>query len=219
MSEKLRSLTEKIKQKYRVSWLKTIYYNFMSGKVQRKNRGILLVYKGTTLVFERDSKVVVEAGKLRLGYGKPAGCKMASLIRLSQGSVIHTVGDVIIEYGADILLRPQAVLSMKKGSYINCHCMIRCHQEISIGEDTITSTELNLRDSDGHSINGERSTAPIIIGDHVWIGMNVTILKGVNIENGAVIGACSLVSHDVPACCLVYGSPARVQREKVDWKY
>jgi acetyltransferase-like isoleucine patch superfamily enzyme len=60
----------------------------------------------------------------------------------------------------------------------------------------------------GHSVK----TAPIHIGDHVFIGANCTILKGVTIGDGTVIGAHSLVIHDIPPRCLAAGNPAQVIR-------
>lgn len=54
------------------------------------------------------------------------------------------------------------------------------------------------------------NTKPIRICDDAWIGMNVTILKGVTIGEGAIVGACSVVTKDVPAWTVVAGNPAKV---------
>ena len=59
--------------------------------------------------------------------------------------------------------------------------------------------------------------SPVVIHDHVWVGARVTILKGVEIGEGAVVAAGSVVTHDVPAHALVGGNPARVIRQDVDW--
>lgn len=54
------------------------------------------------------------------------------------------------------------------------------------------------------------SSRPIVIKNDAWIGMNCIILKGVTIGEGAVVGAGSVVTHDVPDWTVVAGNPARV---------
>jgi len=66
-------------------------------------------------------------------------------------------------------------------------------------------------------VDGKSVATPIIIGDHVWIGMNVTVLKGVTIGDGAVVAAGSMVTKDVPPHSLVAGVPAKVVKTDVEW--
>ena len=54
------------------------------------------------------------------------------------------------------------------------------------------------------------NTKPIKVCNDAWIGMNVIILKGVTIGEGAIVGAGSVVTKDVPAWTVVAGNPARV---------
>lgn len=51
---------------------------------------------------------------------------------------------------------------------------------------------------------------PFVIEDNVWIGINSTILPGVRIGYGAVVGADSVVTKDVPVMTTVVGNPARI---------
>ncbi len=55
-----------------------------------------------------------------------------------------------------------------------------------------------------------------VVGNDVWIGQNVTVLPGVHIGDGAVIGANSLVSKDIPPYCIAGGNPCRVIRKRFD---
>ena len=61
------------------------------------------------------------------------------------------------------------------------------------------------------------ATAPIEIGDHVWIGARCTILKGSRIDSGAVIGATSLVTGHVHAKSLSCASSCQEVRRNVEW--
>jgi acetyltransferase-like isoleucine patch superfamily enzyme len=58
----------------------------------------------------------------------------------------------------------------------------------------------------------DRDKGPTVIGNDVWIGFGATILTGVSVGDGAVIGARALVSRPVPAYAVVVGSPARIVR-------
>lgn len=56
----------------------------------------------------------------------------------------------------------------------------------------------------------------VIIGSDVWIGENVTILSGVEIAHGAIIGACSVVSNNIPPYGIAAGNPARIKGHRFD---
>lgn len=60
------------------------------------------------------------------------------------------------------------------------------------------------------------STQPVVIGNDVWIGARVIILPGVHVGDGAVIGAGSVVTKDVPAYGIVAGNPARLLRMRAE---
>ena len=74
----------------------------------------------------------------------------------------------------------------------------------------------------GHPIHpsmrdkGAQFSLPVTIKDHVWIGSNVTIMPGVTIGENSVIGAGSVVTHDVPANVVAFGAPCRVVRPITD---
>ena len=59
------------------------------------------------------------------------------------------------------------------------------------------------------------SKGGIHIEKNVWIGNNVCILSSVNIGKGAIIGANSVVTHDVPPYCVAAGNPARIIKKLI----
>lgn len=141
----------------------------------------------------------------------------SSILRMDDNSILESNGFSFM-YGADIILFKGAHLVLGKNSFINSDCKIRCHDEIIIGDDCAISHDFTVMDSDAHELNGSRNTRPVHIGNHVWIGTRVTILSGVSVGDGSVIAAGALVTEDVPAGVLVGGVPAKVLKDKVEWK-
>jgi acetyltransferase-like isoleucine patch superfamily enzyme len=93
-------------------------------------------------------------------------------------------------------------------------------ETVTIGNRVFVGANCIISDTDFHPLDAQRrfthpldaQTAPIIIGDDVFIGMRSLILKGVTIGARSVIGAGSIVTHDVPPDTIVAGNPARVIR-------
>ncbi|GIF22332.1 galactoside O-acetyltransferase [Actinoplanes tereljensis] len=93
--------------------------------------------------------------------------------------------------------------------------------EIRIGHGVMIAPSVTLTTT-GHPIHPglredfRRFSEPIVIEDKVWIGSNVVVLPGVRIGYGAVIGAGSVVSRDIPAMTVAVGVPCRVARPITD---
>lgn len=148
--------------------------------------------------------------------------KMAgSLFVANEATLIVDAFDVYA--GSRINVNLGAKLILGSGC-LNHDCVIDCFSSISIGHNVVVSERVVIRDSDNHVIETKGETIgkqpvarPIVIEDHVWIGMNVIVLKGVAIGEGAIVAAGSVVNKDVPPHCLVAGVPARVVKMDVTW--
>ncbi|MBL0104498.1 MAG: acyltransferase [Bacteroidetes bacterium] len=100
-------------------------------------------------------------------------------------------------------------------------------KKITIGNRVLIAHNVNIHDNNSHPIDAtlrhedfkkifssgfqkknDLNEKDVVIGDDAWIGFNSTILKGVQIGNGAIIAACSLVTKDVEPFTLVAGNPA-----------
>lgn len=89
-------------------------------------------------------------------------------------------------------------------------CSIVCNDSVTIGNNVLFGANCQIGDRDGHQDRYASKPAPIIIEDGVWLGMNVTVLKGVTIGKNTIIGANSLVTKDIPANCIAAGNPCKV---------
>ena len=110
-----------------------------------------------------------------------------------------------------------------RGTVINYGCLLYTTGGIVIGDQVSISAGVWLV-TGTHDINHPQfidSYEPIVIGNHVWIGMRATVLGGVTIGEGAVVMAGAMVTRDVPPFAVVGGVPARVvgNRELCDPSY
>lgn len=106
-----------------------------------------------------------------------------------------------------------ARLTIGKGTYLNRDTVVVCHEAVSIGAGCKIAYDVVIMDTDEHRIpGGGPMTAPVVIGDGVWLGARVIVLKGVTIGSGAIVGAGSIVTKDIPPRAIAVGQPARVVR-------
>lgn len=96
--------------------------------------------------------------------------------------------------------------------------------KVSIGEDCMFSTNISIMNSDSHSVVDMESDCRInaandvLIGNHVWFGQDVTVLKGVEIEDDVVIGNRSMLTKGIyRKNCIFAGTPAKIIRGGCRW--
>jgi len=77
---------------------------------------------------------------------------------------------------------------------------------ISAGAYRFDNPEIPVMEHDAYS------TGPVVIGSGSWMGTRVTVLDGVSIGEGAVVGACSMVNASLPSFAIAVGTPAKVIR-------
>lgn len=140
-------------------------------------------------------------------------------VTLRRESTFQTQGVVLVAPGAEIVVSENGSLGIGSGSLINSGVSVLCWESVTIGDDCSLAFDSVVMDTDFHEIRPGQSsvTAPVVIGDHVWVGARATILKGVRIGDGAIVAAGSIVTRDVPARALVAGAPASVIRNDVEW--
>lgn len=137
----------------------------------------------------------------------PAGSiSIANGVTLSDGVILATYGGSI-EISANVYIGPYCVLYGHGGLFIGRDTMIAAH--------TIIVTANHGFDRVDVPMNRQPLTKEgIRIGADVWIGGGCRVLDGVSIEDGAIIGAGSVVTRDVEAYGVALGAPARVVRSR-----
>jgi len=180
--------------------------------------------KGQAVSVHRRTKLLAKGaidvkGDLDLGAQWPGSPFYRSgYLHVAPGGSLEVTGSFRFFTGLQVDVDKGASLVLGSG-YMNSDARIFCFNSVTIGEDVAIAEEVMIRDSDNHEVSGRpHPSAPIVIEDHVWIGMRCTILKGVTIGSGSIIAAGSVVTRDVPPTSLAAGVPATVRRSGVDWQ-
>lgn len=172
----------------------------------------------------RMDKLVRSARGWRLARGVQGGRNLRAerdvqVVRLHPDTHVHVGEGVLLSHGVRLHLREAgARIELGAGSFLNYRTEIVAHRRVVLGQGCLLAWDVQLLDSDSHPMDDGPQTAPIVLGDRVWVGCRATVLKGVHIGDGAVVAAGSVVVSDVPARALVGGNPARVLREGVTWR-
>jgi len=166
-----------------------------------------------------------------------------STFRLQYGmhhpGLSFTAGDDCILCNQNIFESDQGRIDIGDRVFISANTKLISRSLIKIGNDVLISWGCTIYDHDAHSFDYRNRIAdhqnhllgweadnllldkdwtdvkskPITIEDHVWLGFDVVVLKGVTIGEGAIVGARSVVTSDVPPWTIVAGCPARVVKE------
>ncbi|NDY91009.1 acyltransferase [Ideonella livida] len=172
----------------------------------------------------------VQAGQLLVtGSGNEitiaAGCRLqnARFEIAADGCTVH-IGASCVLIGEFVLKERDTALTIgEKTTMMGAKITMHEAGRIRIGRDCMFAGQVRMDTSDMHSIldaaTGERLNPPgdVLIGDHVWLGFGVYVLKGVQIGQDCVVGAGSIVADDLAAGSLAAGVPARVLRTGVTW--
>ena len=121
-------------------------------------------------------------------------------------------------------------IAMGDWCFVGPNSHIWSARQVTIGNRVLISHNVDIHDNNSHPFDRDArfkhtqtifrtghprsdpgiESAPVCIGDDVWIGFGASILKGVTIGEGAIVGARSVVTRDVAPYTVVAGNPARV---------
>lgn len=120
-------------------------------------------------------------------------------------------------YGDSLIDADGGILEIGNDVAFGVWMVVSAQNHIKIGDSSIFAERVSIRDQnhrydlmDRHIKHQGFTTAPIIIGNGVWVACNCVITAGVTIGDGAIIGANSVVTKDIPPYAIAVGSPAKV---------
>lgn len=146
----------------------------------------------------------------KLSYNPYSKFSSSFQLRLFNKSTFKSGRNVVIRSGVKIRCNNSGQIMIKDDVGFNNNCLINCMESIFIGSHTIIGQDVKMYDHDhDYKIEGNRrytgfKTAPIIIGENVWIGSGCTILRGTTIGNNCVIAAGTVLKGNIPTDMIVY---------------
>ena len=160
--------------------------------------------------------------RISLGAGASIGRRSALRANTSASPGITLSAQSSLKDGV-ILNANTGSIAIGEKSWLGPYCVVYGNGGVEIGRDVMIAAH-TLITSVGHEhesldlpmMNQPLQLAPIRIEDDVWIGARCTLLPGVTIGRGAIVGAGSVVTRDVAPWSIVSGMPARIvgQRDK-----
>ena len=125
------------------------------------------------------------------------GAKIGNNVRICSSAFILGSGELVI--GDETWIGHQVLIETGSKVTIGAH--------VDIGPRVYIGTGSHKIDAIGSHTAGEGTSAPIAIGDGVWIGANATILPGIEIGEKTIIGAASVVTHNIATRVVAFGIP------------
>lgn len=128
-----------------------------------------------------------------------------------------TVVSAAFGRGSRLKLAAGAKVDIGSETYLADNCFVAISTHLSIGNGCAISWDVQIYDDDGHDMGKSVKSAPIHIGNNVWIGSRATILKGVSLGDNCVVAAGAVVTKSFPAGTLIGGVPAKIIKENIHW--
>ena len=204
-----------------IDLLKTLYWYF---RLKLPRIGCLCIFPKSIVRIDKTAVVDLNNANMNVNASWVKGRARRNIaeLTLSKDCKFSVDGNFSMYQGACIHVAEGAELKIGSHSFINTNTVINCFEKIEIGSDVAISDNVSITDSDSHSVvvGGEvrNNTSPVKIEDHVWIGKNAVILKGVTIGRDSVVAAGAVITKSIPSGVLVGGNHAKILIENVNWK-
>lgn len=198
-------------------------HNLLKGNRCHLGRGNLLATKGVFM--EKTSFDVKGTGNkicIKNGLTRLQNCRFVirgdnNIIEVDSGCKLRDASLFIEDSNGCIVIGKDTIIAG------NTHLAVIEGKTITIGERCLFSSNVTLRTGDSHSIlnkEGKRinPSKDIIIGNHVWVGNTVIILKGTKVNDNCVVATGSILTgKECPANSIIGGVGGNVLKSEVDW--
>ncbi len=178
--------------------------------------------KKFTLIQKLRNKIRVK-GTLNLDISKKAKLVGCSISSFGKNNTLLIDDEVVIRDTELEILGDNCTLSISKNCVIgrDCYLSVKDGTKLSIGDNCMFSRNVKIMTSDGHPIYKDKTiinkSKNITIKNNVWLADNVTILKGVEIGDGSVVGINSTLTKSIASNVIAVGNPAKAVKDGIVW--
>ncbi|MCM3363692.1 acyltransferase [Niallia sp. Sow4_A1] len=211
---------------------KTLYFNFKAFPFKQAiklpilisyNTKIADVSRGTCVINGKITRFMIKVNFTNGSDGVNQSLKNSGFICVKKEGKLIFNGKANFASGVSIRV-DKGTLVFGENFDCNRNCFFACRERIEIGDNVLFGWSVSVRDSNGHTIynildnSKDKNTEPVTIGNHIWVGANVDILKGTEIADDCIVGYNSCVTKKFKEKnCTIAGYPAKIVRENVGW--
>ena len=196
--------------------LRFIKWNYLKSNIKRDKGAYLIPYRHSTIDIDKSANVLLHAN-IHINPQEVNGTKKEAILFVRPNGRLVINGAVRLLSGATLQVQQNASIDIGQ-AYINHDATITAANNMKLGNGLLISRNVTIFDSDFHTIldkdgNQINTIKNIEIGDHVWVGVNATLLRGTKIGKGAVIAAGAVVGGKIKEGTMAAGNPARSYSE------
>lgn len=220
-------IRDKLSKLWDICCFNTLYFNFKYLPIKQAIKLPILVSRRVRIRIASGSitiKGTITTGMIRVGMDSVGifdNIKSRSIWQVQGNIIFH--GRCFLGHGCKISVAPNAILSFGKDFACSAESTISAVKQISIGNKCLFSWDILMMDTDWHIIrdynhNILNPAKPISIGNNVWVGCRTTITKGVEIADGTIIAAGSIVTKSIVEPNCIFGkNPLQLIKRNVIW--
>lgn len=209
--------------------LYSIYFNFRYLNIKQAIKLPIKINHNINVLKLRKGNIQIDSTKIErfmieLGFdGSGFVAEKKSSLMIENNGTLLFKGKVKLAEGLNIYINNGHVAIGEK-IYINRNFLLQCENVIEIGDDSLIGWNVNMRDTSGHKIykNGKlkETQNKIILGKHVWVASDATIIGNTQIKDGCIVGCNSLVNNlkTKDKNSLIVGSPAIEKEGAYIWE-
>lgn len=175
-------------------------------KFRKKGNGKIII----------NGRLIIEKHGAQPPYGNIViGVNPDAALIINGTVILGASTNLLVGKGATMILgnRPDGILSFAYNTHIIAN------ELVEVGSGGLFSWDTLIMDTNYHHITKPTTSnnKPVKIGEHVWVGAKAMILKGVEIGDGSIVAASSVVTKNVPPKTMAGGNPAIIIKHDVEW--